>query len=121
MADADIMKMKITRLIFLLLSAQTYCRLTNLIGPLVTCIKAKLFKTAEPVFMNSITIREMSLRERKTCLFLAYKLDLLIHLSLWKGGSLHPQIGFVANVLLGWKIKQLERKCGGEMQPKEHI
>ena len=29
-------------------------------------LKAKLFKTAKPAFMNSITIREMSLREWKT-------------------------------------------------------
>ena len=96
---------------------------------------------------------------------LGYKLDLLIHLSLRKGGSLPPQtclylkdsfctetmvpafevvemelevlnrtshwqiratmtmsaIGFVANVLLGWKIKQMEKKRSGEMQPKEHV
>ena len=94
---------------------------------------------------------------------LGYKLDLLIHLSLRKGGSLPPQsgkylqdsfcqeslvpafeavetelknlnasnhwhiigmmfmssIGFIANVLLTWKIKQLERKQGGVIQPKE--
>ena len=96
---------------------------------------------------------------------LGYKLDLLIHLSLRKGGSLPPQtgqylwdsfrqesflpefkaveaelknlntashwhvigmmimssIGFKANVLLTWKIKQLEKKQGGVIQPKEHV
>ena len=96
---------------------------------------------------------------------LGYKLDLLIHLSLRKGGSLPPQtgqylkdsfrketlvpafkavemelkvlntashwqvvammtmsaVGFVANVLLGWKIKQLEKKQGGVTQPKERV
>ena len=40
MAHADIMKMKITRLIFFSLSAQTDCHLGNLFGPNVTCIKA---------------------------------------------------------------------------------
>ena len=40
MEDELIMKMKITRLLFLRLSAQTYRRLGNLIGPIIACIKA---------------------------------------------------------------------------------
>ena len=96
---------------------------------------------------------------------LGYKLDLLIHLSLRKGGSLPPQtgqylkdsfrqealmpafkavetelkvlntashwhavgmmtmsaVGFVDNILLTWKIKQLEKKQGGVIQPKDCV
>ena len=39
MADSEILKMKITRMTFLRLAAQTYSRLGNLLGPLITCIK----------------------------------------------------------------------------------
>ena len=95
--------------------------------------------------------------------FLGYKLDLLIHLSLRKGGTLPPQTGeylqdsfryeslvpafsaveqelmhlnatnhwhvigmlimsttgFIGNVLLAWKIMQLEKRQGGVTQPKD--
>ena len=39
MADSEILKMKITRMTFLRLAVQTYSRLGNLLGPLITCIK----------------------------------------------------------------------------------
>ena len=39
MKTEDIMKMVITRMTFLRLSAQTYSRLENLLGPLITAIK----------------------------------------------------------------------------------
>ena len=39
MKTEDIMKMLITRMTFLRLSAQTYSRLGNLLGPLITAIK----------------------------------------------------------------------------------
>ena len=45
MEDELIMRMKITRLLFLRLSAQTYCRLGNLIGPFIPCIKALSSRT----------------------------------------------------------------------------
>ena len=35
------------------------------------------------------------------------------------GMMIMSSIGFIANVLLTWKIKQLEKKQGGVIQPKE--
>ena len=52
MDDELIMKLKITRLLFLRLSAQTYCRLGNLLGPLITCIKALSSRACEPLLFD---------------------------------------------------------------------
>ena len=57
MPDEHIMKMKITRLLFFRLSAQKYCRLGNLIGPFITCIKALSSRSC-------VTELEVDLEER---------------------------------------------------------
>ena len=61
MEDELIMKMKITRLLFLRLSAQTYCRLGNLIGPIITCIKALSSRACEIAGVHEL---ELDLEER---------------------------------------------------------
>ena len=61
MDDELIMKLKITRLLFLRLSAQTYCRLGNLIGPLITCIKALSSRACEIAGVHEL---ELDLEER---------------------------------------------------------
>ena len=52
MADTDIMKKKITRHLFLRLSAQTYCHLNNLIGPLIMYLKAFSSRSCELAGVN---------------------------------------------------------------------
>ena len=61
MEDELIMKLKITRLLFLRLSAQTYCRLGNLIGPIITCIKALSSRACEIAGVHEL---ELDLEER---------------------------------------------------------
>ena len=61
MDDELIMKLKITRLLFLRLSAQKYCRLGNLIGPLITCIKALSSRACEIAGVHEL---ELDLEER---------------------------------------------------------
>ena len=47
MEISEIMKMKITRMTFLRLSVQTYSRLGNLLGPLITGIKILASRSCE--------------------------------------------------------------------------
>ena len=54
MADSEILKMKITRMTFLRLAAQTYSRLGNLLGPLITCIKALASCSCELAGVNEL-------------------------------------------------------------------
>ena len=61
MENELIMKLKITRLLFLRLSAQTYGRLGNLIGPIITCIKAKSSRACEIAGVHEL---ELDLEER---------------------------------------------------------
>ena len=56
MPDEHIIKMKITRLLFLHLSAQTYCRLGNLIGPIITCIKALSSRACKIAGVNELEV-----------------------------------------------------------------
>ena len=49
------------RLLFLRLSAQTYCRLGNLLGPLITCIKALSSRACELAGVHEL---ELDLEER---------------------------------------------------------
>ena len=54
MTDAEILEMKIKRLTFLRLAAQTYSRLGNLLGPLITCIKALASRSCELANINEL-------------------------------------------------------------------
>ena len=54
MADSEILKMKITRMTFLRLAAQTYSRLGNLLGTLITCIKVLASRSCELAGVNEL-------------------------------------------------------------------
>ena len=54
MTDAEILEMKIMKLTFLRLAAQTYSRLGNLLGPLITCIKALASHSCELANINEL-------------------------------------------------------------------
>ena len=57
----EIMNMSITRMTFLRLSAQTYSRLGNLLGPLITAIKILASRSCELAGNNEL---EVDLKDR---------------------------------------------------------
>ena len=57
----EIMKMVITRMTFLRLSAQTYSRLGNLLGPLITAIKSLASRSCELAGVHEL---EVDLKDR---------------------------------------------------------
>ena len=56
MEISEIMKMKITRMTFLRLSAQTYSRLGNLLGPLITGIKILASRSCELAGIHELEV-----------------------------------------------------------------
>ena len=56
MEDREILEMILTRLTFLRLSAQTYSRLGNLMGPLITCIKALASQSCELARVHELEV-----------------------------------------------------------------
>ena len=61
MSDEDIMKTVLTRLTFLRLTAQSYCLLKNLLGPLITTTKALASRSCE---LASVDELELDLSSR---------------------------------------------------------
>ena len=63
MPNSEILKMKITRMTFLRLAAQTYSRLGNLLGPLITCIKILASRSCELAGVQELD-EDLSIRDK---------------------------------------------------------
>ena len=72
----EIMNMRITRMTFLRLSAQTYSRLGNLLGPLITAIKILASPSCELAGINEL---EVDLKDRDEQ-FVIFAKELIINL-----------------------------------------